>query len=333
MPWEPGYTEAQARAAIEGADSWAQVLRRLEYGYFGKNIQTIRKWAARWGIPTEHLPPARSSVRQRYSEMDARRAIAASRSWSESLRRLGYCHTGANPKTLKKRAAEWGIPTAHFDPHAASNEALRREPMPLDQVLVEGSTYTRSSLKRRLYEAGLKDRRCELCGQGELWRGKRIGLILDHVNGVRDDNRIENLRIVCPNCAATLDTHCGKRNRVPLEPRDCLRCGTSFRPASRAQRYCSRYCGSRWDRSGVPRPGARKAPRPSHAELLLEVEGHGYLGAGRRYGVSDSAIRKWLRQYERERAIAEGRDPDAVEIPRRTWPNRRRETAPAKAPN
>ena len=49
-------------------------------------------------------------------------------------------------------------------------------------------------------------RRCELCGQTESWRGRTMALILDHVNGVPTDNRLENLRIVCPNCAATLDT-------------------------------------------------------------------------------------------------------------------------------
>lgn len=48
------------------------------------------------------------------------------------------------------------------------------------------------------------------CGQGEEWMGKKMSLILDHINGVHDDNRIQNLRIVCPNCNATLDTHCGK---------------------------------------------------------------------------------------------------------------------------
>jgi hypothetical protein len=45
--------------------------------------------------------------------------------------------------------------------------------------------------------------------QGEEWVGKKMSLILDHINGVNNDNRIEN-RIVCPNCNATLDTHCGK---------------------------------------------------------------------------------------------------------------------------
>jgi transposase-like protein len=211
----------------------------------------------------------------------------------------------------------------------AANEALRHEPKPLEEVLVEGSTYSRSTLKRRLYEAGLKRRRCELCGQGELWQEKRIGLILDHVNGVRDDNRISNLRIVCPNCAATLDTHCGRKNHAPIGREDCLHCGMSFQPKYRGQRYCSRYCGTRWDRTGSHRLGARKVSRPSRAQLLAEIDKYGYVGVGRIYGVSDTAVRKWIHQYERERAIAEGRDPADVEIPRRTWPNRRRDRTAA----
>ena len=52
-----------------------------------------------------------------------------------------------------------------------------------------------------------------------------MSLILDHINGVADDNRLENLQIVCPNCAATLDTHCGRANRLPVGDRACLRCG------------------------------------------------------------------------------------------------------------
>ena len=65
-------------------------------------------------------------------------------------------------------------------------------------------------LKKRLYIEGLKKRECELCGQGEEWKGKKMSLILDHINGVHDDNRLINLRIVCPNCNATLETHAGK---------------------------------------------------------------------------------------------------------------------------
>lgn len=326
MPWVPRYTESEAREAIANASTWKDVLEALGYSYYGKNVKTLRKWAAKWGIPVDHLPKGRSGAAPRYSREEAAEAIRQSRSWAEALRRLGYCHTGANSKPLKKRAAMWGISTEHFDPYAASREALRREAVPLEEVLVDGSTYSRSSLKRRLFESGLKERRCELCGQGEMWQGRRMGLILDHINGKRDDNRLENLRIVCPNCAATLDTHCGRKGGAPpLVARPCERCQTSFEPRYRGQRYCSRYCGSRWDRSGRKRPGARKVERPPYDVLLRDIEESGYLAVGRKYGVSDNAIRKWVREYERERAIAAGRDPDVIEIPTRTWPNRRRD--------
>ena len=124
------------------------------------------------------------------------------------------------------------------------------------------STYSRNALKRRLYKAGVKRRACELCGQGELWRGREMALILDHANGVATDNRLENLRIVCPNCAATLPTHCG-RNVDPVAPRECLRCGSAFRPRSSRQRYCSLECGQRVGPSGAA-PGSPQGGASSH---------------------------------------------------------------------
>src|SRR5215203_1142759 len=95
----------------------------------------------------------------------------------------------------------------------------RRQPTPLETILVAGSTYSRGHLKERLFAAGVTHRRCESCGQDERWRGRRMALILDHVNGVADDHRLENLRILCPNCAATLETHCGRKNRLTFEAR------------------------------------------------------------------------------------------------------------------
>jgi hypothetical protein len=244
----------------------------------------------------------------RFTEEQLRAAVASARSWAETLRLLGYRSAGGNWKTLQKYVALWNISTEHFDPDAGRRAVIRTEPTPLESILVNGSTYHRNHLKRRLFLEGVKPRKCEICGQGEIWRGRRMALILDHVNGVPDDNRLENLRIACPNCAATFDTHCARKNRIVPMPRSCVRCGEEFFPNRREQRYCSRECGSRWDRTkllkGVPRPESRKVDRPPYGQLMREIAATSYLAVGRKYGVSDNAIRKWVRQYERERELS-----------------------------
>lgn len=247
----------------------------------------------------------------RYSEEEARKAVAASRSYSEVLRRLGMRPAGGNHKLLRKYVDEiWRIPTVHFDAGGAAIAHLHKPPIPIEKILVEGSTYSRVKLKQRLFEEGLKQRRCEMCGQDERWRGRWMSLILDHINGVPDDNRIKNLRIVCPNCAATLDTHCGRKNRQETPIRACLKCSRKFVAKYRTHRYCSRACGVRWNRAatgqgrrglrGIPAPEARKVERPPHEQLLEEIEATSYLAVGRKYGVSDNAVRKWVRFYARQ---------------------------------
>ncbi len=239
--------------------------------------------------------------------------MSRSFTYTQVLRELGLSPTGGNAALLKKWLARWEIGTEHFDPARARSSGARPA-KPLAEILVEGSTYARSSLKARLYDSGLKHPSCELCGQGEVWRGKPMGLILDHVNGVRDDNRLGNLRIVCPNCAATLDTHCGRKNRREPVERACLLCGSTFRARYPRQRYCSSACGMRSPRPsrGVANPALRRVERPPHDELLREIAATSYSAVGRRYGVSDNAVRKWVRQYERERAAALSPPADAA---------------------
>ncbi len=247
-----------------------------------------------------------------FSEADARVAIASSICWADALRRLGYAVKGANYRTLQKWANRWGIDTAHFDPHIGRRRAAHTMQIPLDEVLVENSTYNRFNLKRRLLAAGLLEPRCELCGQGELWHRRRMSLVLDHINGISNDNRIENLRMVCPNCAATLDTHCGRN--LPRD-RVCPGCRESFVPRNIRHRYCSQKCWGAVNGTalrGVPAPERRKVERPSYEQLMADVESMSFLAMGRKYGVSDNAVRKWIRwyEYERQQAGGEGVMPD-----------------------
>ena len=211
---------------------------------------------------------------------------------------------GGNWKTLRRYAHEvWDISTAHFDADAGGRRAARDRARPLAELLVVDSTYSRGSLKQRLYTEGVKDRHCELCGQGEEWRGRHMALILDHINGIATDNRLENLQIVCPNCAATLDTHCGRnlpRHDVEIE---CGRCGSrscasgpsSATARAPAARGISVSPALAWRR------GRSSGRRTSH--WCVRSQRRATSPSADRYGVSDNAIRKWVRAYERELGV------------------------------
>lgn len=85
-----------------------------------------------------------------------------------------------------------------------------KEAQPLEEILVEHSSYVSTNhLKERLLKEGVKEHKCECCGNTE-WMGEPIALELHHVNGIKDDLRIENLQILCPNCHAFTDNYRGR---------------------------------------------------------------------------------------------------------------------------
>lgn len=95
-----------------------------------------------------------------------------------------------------------------------------RSKTPLSEVMVENSTYARHALKRRLIDDKVIGYECKICGLGPEWNGKPMPLILDHINGINNDNRKENLRFVCSNCDTQLPTYKSRNiNRID-KPKD-----------------------------------------------------------------------------------------------------------------
>ena len=123
----------------------------------------------------------------------------------EIAQKCGY-KTGSNLRPslrdkIKKRICDLGLNTSHFK---------YSYPKPLSEKLVlqENRTRNSSCFKKRLYKEGLLHEICSLCNQTNIHNGKKLVLQLDHINGNHNDNRIENLRILCPNCHSQTSTFC-----------------------------------------------------------------------------------------------------------------------------
>ena len=201
-----------------------------------------------------------------------------SHSYRDLLFNLGKVINGLNLRILKSYIEKYNIPK---DTLIINIDRTNRKRKPTDVWLQEGTNISSSKLKDRLYKEGLKKRKCEKCGQDEWWNGEKLSLILDHINGIRNDNRLNNLRILCPNCNATLETHCRGTRKIKQKSIKILK--------NRLKK----------EKIKKVRIRLRKVERPPYEQLIKEINELGYCGVGRKYGVTDNSIRKWKKYYEK----------------------------------
>lgn len=90
---------------------------------------------------------------------------------------------------------------------------LRNRKLLSSDILIENSSTTRKIVKSHLLREGILKNKCSECEQTESWNGKPLVMVLDHINGVNNDNRLENLRMLCPNCNSQMDTFAGRNSR------------------------------------------------------------------------------------------------------------------------
>lgn len=212
--------------------------------------------------------------------------IQLSKSYTDALSYFGLVNKGSNYRTMRSRISALGISTDHFLSSSDHLKLRNKETKSLDSILVEHSSCDRRVLKRRLISSGLLENNCSACGLGDSWNGKPITLQVDHINGISDDNRIENLRILCPNCHSQTQTFAGKRNKLMK----LCECGKSISAKSNSCRCCSNHLLSMVRREN--------SLRPPESTLMQDIRCIGsYMGVGKKYGVSDNCIRKWVRSY------------------------------------
>lgn len=155
------------------------------------------------------------SKKRSWTEQELRQAVFECRSVRQVIQRLGLIPAGGNYAQMKRYIAELGLDTSHFGGSSWNKglSGLIKPQITLEKILVEKSDFQSFKLKSRLFKAGLKIPMCEECGWAQKSNDGRLPLELDHINGDRRDNRLKNLRILCPNCHSLQPTHRGRNRR------------------------------------------------------------------------------------------------------------------------
>lgn len=156
-------------------------------------------------------------MRRSYTDKQLIDAVATSTTRSGILAKLGLNPGGGNYNILNVHIARLGLSTDHILGRSNPRPLEKRggHKKPYLEILIRNSSYSNTvALKKRLIADGLLIQQCYECCLTE-WRDKQITLHLDHINGDRQDNRFENLRLLCPNCHSQTPTYCrGERDRI-----------------------------------------------------------------------------------------------------------------------
>lgn len=211
------------------------------------------------------------------------------------LEQVGLRPFTGNYRTLRKKLGSLGI---DYDAFVRRGRAKRTQSngrrRPVRELLKPGQLLY-SRIRARLFEEGILVERCSGCGIGPEWNGQPLVLQIDHVNGDAYDSRLENLRVLCPNCHSQTPTWGARRSKAP--PKKCPSCGTTIYRRSAKCRSCA---GSDPEVIRKREAGQRRATKikwPAGKKLAQLVKESNYEAVGRKLGVSGNAVRNRLRRH------------------------------------
>ena len=219
------------------------------------------------------------------------RLINESSSIRDILIKVGYKNTGTYLYNIfNELLIKYNIDKPKYENLNRKTNWRRYE---MSDILVEDSRYrNRNTLKNKLIKNSLLEYKCSCCGNNGEWMGKSITLHLEHKNGKNNDNRLENLEFLCPNCHSQTSTYCG-RNIIYEKIENKCECGEKIEKNKKKCRKCVIM-----DIKEKNKKNRKIKERPVIEDILKNIEDHGYSKTGRIYGVSDNTIRKWIKWNE-----------------------------------
>ncbi|MFI9645908.1 HNH endonuclease [Streptomyces sp. NPDC052040] len=211
------FTEDELRGAAASARSVRGAAEILGVPDDGRSRAALGRMFRERDIDTSHFRHARTAI----PEDALRTAVAGATSYADTMRALGLEVNDTNHRRVRRAAAQLGLDRSHFVRRSWAAEKPDRRPPAAERVLVilpVGSARpNRARLHGALREAGVPYR-CTTCGNHGEWLGRPITLQIDHINGDWLDNRIENLRYLCPNCHALTATWCRRKHGPTAAP-------------------------------------------------------------------------------------------------------------------
>lgn len=225
------YTAELLAPIVASSHSLAQVIRKLGQRPTGGMYRFIAARIRAAGLDTSHFSGRLRSIVESVPADTLAELVQASMSVAQILSSLGLPTKGRAHHLLTERIPQLGLDTSHMTGQAwarghtkRTHEGLARGSLARSQS--DAELFSASSTRinngpriiRRLLELGWSYA-CAECGIAD-WRGKRLVLHLDHINGIANDNRLENLRLLCPNCHSQTDTYCNRARSFPSSARE-----------------------------------------------------------------------------------------------------------------
>lgn len=229
-----------------------------------------------------------------YTKEIVENAIKQSKCYKDAFKILGVLNGGNSYQLLRRLIDEYKIDTTHF--WEAKKAGISKagigfkKKKHFSEILLPKQKKRIASKRIRiaLKESG-EPYICKICGMLPLWNNKKLTLQVDHIDGDWSNCAKENLRFVCPNCHTQMPTYCNQGKY-----KKCKNCNLKITSKSN---YCKR-CGPLFQNN------KRKViNRPSLEILLKETKELGFVGTGRKYGVSDNCVRKWIKVERKRESI------------------------------
>ncbi|MGW2566910.1 HNH endonuclease signature motif containing protein [Streptomyces sp. NPDC001537] len=202
------YTKERLEEAARGARTLSEALKRLGVDPGSSTRRYILGRMKKLGVDTSHFE--REGVKWTREILQV--AVSASTNMCEVLRHLGLEVVGGHHTHISRRIKAYDIDTSHFQVPTRHGKAWRPrtpEGLLVEQPAGQARRIPSDRLKWAMTALGMQER-CARCGTEAVWRGHPLPLEVDHIDGNWRDNRIENLRFLCPNCHSTTDSYRGR---------------------------------------------------------------------------------------------------------------------------